>query len=248
MSLARTTVAVLLAGWLADRLASTDVDVEAGIGAYEAGNHDDALAAFDRAVARLGERAELSFDRGLVLLAKDDAEGAKSAFERASEADDANVRASAFYELGNLAFEAEDWDGAIAHYTDCLKARPEHENAKWNLELALLRKQKKEEEEEDKGSSSDDGGSDESGGSETGGESGESGGEDEQKQDEQKQDEQKQDEGKGEDAKEDRPPPEQPPTPMDRFDLQRALDQLDEQDEYPLDRGRVRVAPPAKDW
>jgi Ca-activated chloride channel family protein len=284
MIVLRRALALVLAGWLADKLASTDPDVEAGIDAYESGEHDAALGHFDRAVERLGERAEISFDRGLVLLAKEDTEGAKVAFERASEADDLEVRASALYELGNIALDAEDFDGAIAHYIDCLKARPEHDHAKWNLELALLRKQKKEEEQEDKGSEDsggeDSGGSEESGGSEDGG-SEESGGsedggsgdeqeqddqkqdekqddqkqdekqddqkQDDQKQDDQKQDDQKQDESKQDESKQE-PPKQEPPTPAEQFDLQRALDQLDEQDEFPLDRARVRTAPAAKDW
>ncbi|MBL8948815.1 MAG: tetratricopeptide repeat protein, partial [Myxococcales bacterium] len=206
----RGIAGVLLAGWLADKLASTDADVEAGIDAYEAGDHDGALGHYDRAVERLGERPEISFDRGLALLAKGELEPARTAFERASEADDTEVRASALYELGNLALDAEDFDGAIARYIDCLKARPDHENAKWNLELALLRKQKKEEEQEDEekdedqgseSGGSEDGGS-EDGGSEDGGESGDQK-QDDQKQDDQKQDDQKQDDQKQDDQKQD---------------------------------------------
>jgi Ca-activated chloride channel family protein len=287
----RMIVVGLVAGWLADRFASTDRDVEAGIAAYESGEHDTALQHFDAAIARLGERPEIAFDRGLALLAKGDTQAAKGVFERATESEDAKVRSSAAYELGNLALDAEDFDGAIGHYVECLKAMPEHEHAKWNLELALLRKQKKEEEEQDQGSS-------ESGGEESGGESGEESGEesggesgeesggesgepdqkqddqkqddqkqddqkqddqkqDDQKQDDQKQDDQKQDDQKQDDQKQDdpkqapKPEPDAkqpPPQPMDRFDLQRALDELDEQDEFPLDRARVRTAPPAKDW
>ena len=293
----RTITAVLLAGWLADRLARHDADVEAGIDAYEAGQHDDALAAFDRAVARLGERPELSFDRGLALLAKGDTDAAKTAFERASEADSVDVRASAFYELGNLALNAEAYDDAIARYIDCLQARPDHENAKWNLEIALQRKRKDEEkqdeekqDEENDGSDdsggSDAGGSDDSGGSDAGG-SDDSGGsdsgggvdsggsdssggdsgqqqddqkqddqkqddqkQDDQKQDDQKQDDQKQDDQKQADQKQDDQKQEQPaaPTPVERADLQRALDQLDEQDGYLLDRPRGRTNGPIKDW
>ena len=38
------------------------------------------------------------------------------------------------------------------------------------------------------------------------------------------------------------------PTPVERADLQRALDQLDEQDGYLLDRPRGRINGPIKDW
>ena len=263
MIVGRSIAAVLLAGWLADRLASTDADVEAGIDAYDAGDHDAALGHYDRALERLGERGEISFDRGLALLAKEDTEGAHIAFERASESEATDVRASALYQLGNIALDAEDFDGAIERYVECLKAQPEHANAKWNLELALLRKQKKEDEDDESSSSEDSGGSDDSGGSEDSGGSDDSGGSEGGSEgsggseggsgdsggsgqpEPEPKDDAKQDPPPEDDAEQD-PPPE--PTPAEQFDLQRALDRLDEQDQYPLDRPRVRNAPAVKDW
>ncbi|MEM9456683.1 MAG: tetratricopeptide repeat protein [Myxococcota bacterium] len=148
MSAGRVVVVALLAGWIAESLARPDGDVEAGIEAYEAGEYDVALERFEAAIDRHGDKPELSLDRGLVLLAQSDNDAARRAFERASEAEDSEVRASGFYELGNVAFDAEDWDAAIEAYIECLKARPEHANAKWNLELARLRKQEQEDEED----------------------------------------------------------------------------------------------------
>lgn len=138
--------------WLAEALASEDPDVEAAIEAYEAEDWDTARARLDEAVDRQGERAELAYDRGLIQLATGNAEDARSSFEHGTESELAFVRASAHYELGNLDFDAEAWEPAISHYIDCLRADPNHQNAKWNLELALLRKQeqdKKEQEEQD---------------------------------------------------------------------------------------------------
>jgi Ca-activated chloride channel family protein len=303
----RVLMAMLLAGWLADRLARPDRDVEAGIEAYEAGELDAALERFDAAIARHGDRPELSLNRGLVLLAQglrtpqasdpeaaakaSESDAARRAFERASESDDPEVRASAFYERGNVAFDAELWDAAIEAYIECLKARPDHANAKWNLELARLRKQEQEKEDEeekdeeeeeqdetggeDSGSSGEDSGStgdesggstgDDSGGSSDGGSgdeggssgdqgssgggdsggsggSGESGGSGGQPP-----------EGEsGEEPKDDQPPAEQPPAPqpapLDQMDLQKALDELDEQDRFLLDRPSGGVRPPTEDW
>lgn len=287
MSGARVVLAALLAGWIAESLARPDGDVEAGIEAYEAGDYDVALEHFDAAIARHGDQPELSLDRGLVLLAQGQSDGARRAFERASEAKVAEVRASGFYELGNVAFDAEDWDAAIEAYIECLKARPEHANAKWNLELARLRKQQdededeeeedeEEDEDEDSGGSdsggSDSGGSD-SGGSDTGGsddgggdtggstgeppddsgttgdqggssggdegDSGEQGGSDEAGESGEPPD----DGGTG------GPPPDQPPPqPLDQMDIQKALDELDAQDSFPLDRPQGGVRPPTEDW
>jgi tetratricopeptide (TPR) repeat protein len=137
----RTASLALIGGWLAQCFAATDDDVDASVAHYDAKAYDEALAALDAAQARLGERPELSLNRGLILLAKNDREGAKRSFEHASEATDHQIAASGFYQLGNLAMDEEDWEGAIEHYIDALKMDPEHHHAKWNLELALARKE-----------------------------------------------------------------------------------------------------------
>ncbi len=149
MSAAPKIATVLVAGWLAQALASTDADVDAGVEAYEASDYETALARFDAARDRLGERPEIALDRGLALLRLGKLDEARTAFERASEAEDGSLRASAFYELGNLDFDAESYEPAIARYIDALKANPLHANAKWNLELALLKKKEQEEQEEE---------------------------------------------------------------------------------------------------
>jgi Ca-activated chloride channel homolog len=265
----RVLVLALLAGWLADRLARPDRDVEAGIEAYEAGEHDVALARFDAAIARHGDRPELSLDRGLALLAQGQADAARRAFERASESDDPEVRASAFYERGNVAFDAEQWDAAIEAYVECLEARPDHRNAKWNLELARQRKQEQEKEQEqqdpqDDQDQSDETGGDETGGDETGGDEtggdesggGESGqppdqggtGDREDPQDPQDPQQDPQDPQDPQQNQQDQPPPGPEPQPLDRMDIQKALEELDAQDRFLLDRPLGGLRPPAEDW
>ncbi|MCA9649519.1 MAG: tetratricopeptide repeat protein [Myxococcales bacterium] len=291
----RMLLGILLAGWLADELARPDGDVEAGIEAYEAGELDAALERFEAAIARHGDRPELSYDRGLVLLAQGKSDEARRAFERATEAEDAEVRASAFYEVGNVAFDAEDYRSAIEAYIECLKARPDHSNAKWNLELAQqrLKDQEEEDEQEDESSGGSDSGGSDSGGSDTGGtggsdtggtggesgessggsdtggseggdgdtggESGEEGSGDEGSGGEDSGGQDSGDSGGG--TGEDEPPrdtddsPEggtggetPPPPPVDQMDLQKALEELDEQDHFPLDRPVGGLRPPTKDW
>jgi Ca-activated chloride channel homolog len=262
MSVLRVMTGVLLAGFIAERLAAPDADVEAGIVAYDAGELDEALARFDAAVARRGDRPELSYDRGLVLLAKEDAEAARTAFLHATESERPDVRSSAFYELGNLAFDAEDWDGAIEAYVDCLKARPDHANAKWNLELALQKKkeqqeeqekkdeeekdeEEKDEEEKDEEEKQDDQKQDDQ---KQDDQKQDDQKQDDQKQDDQKQDDQKQDDQKQDDQKQDEPPPAPQPRALDQMDIDQALDDLDSQDDFVLDRPIGRPQAPSKDW
>jgi len=253
----RALLGLLVAGWLADALASKDADVEAGIEAYEVGHLQEALDRFAAAQERLGERAEIHFDRGLALLGRGEEEEARQAFLHASEAEDASIRSSAHYQLGNMAFEKEDWDGAITSYVESLKAWPDHTNAKWNLELALKRKaeeekeQEKEQETDGTGGDEGTGGTGESGGEESGpgsegtGEEGETGSEE---QDQGKTGDEDRQTGQDSPERADEKQEEAAAEPMDKLDIQKALEQLDAEDDYQLGKPFGRVPVPEKDW
>ncbi len=257
----KTMLGLLAAGWLAEALASTHGDIDAGVAAYNAGDSEAALTSYAAAEADLGERPEIHFDKGLALLAKDDKEGARKAFEHGTESEFSAVHASAEYELGNLELDAEAFDAAIERYTKCLKLRPDHANAKWNLELALLKKKQKEEEEEKKKKEEekkdeekkdeekkDEEKKDEEKKDE---EKKDEEKKDEEKKDEEKKDEEKKDEQKKDEEKKDEQKGEQPqpqPQPLDRADLDKALEQLDAEDQFQLGRPQGRQVPVEKDW
>jgi Ca-activated chloride channel family protein len=237
-------------GWLATALASTDPDVDAAIEAYEAGELERAGEHLDAAVARRGERSELYYDRGLLLLAGGDAEGARTAFQHGTESSELQVQASSHYELGNLAFAGEDWQGAIDAYIACLRAQPDHQNAKWNLELALLRKQEQEkkeqeqqEQEQEKQDQQDEQQQEKQDQQEQ---------QDEQQQDqqgEQKQDQQPQDQQQQEQQQQQPQPGEQQQAqPIESGDLDAALEELDRQDAFMFGRPRGSRRPVEKDW
>ncbi len=287
MNVSSKLAMVLVAGWLAEALASTDPDVDAGLAAYEAEDFEGALSHFDVAKGRLGERPEIAFDRGLTMLRLDKRDEARTAFERATEAEDDDLRASAYYELGNLELDAEAYDLAIERYIDALKANPLHANAKWNLELALLKKKEQEEEEQQEdeeenedqeGEENEDQENEENQDEEQEGEDNEEQ-EGEENQDEEQEGEENQDEQEGEENQDeqqdgDPPEPEQPegepeqedqpeqdqpqpeneeqppaePKPVDRMDMKRALEKLDEQDPFTLDRAQGGYVQPEKDW
>jgi len=253
----RALLALLVAGWLADALASRDADVEAGIEAYEAGRLQEALDHFTAAQERLGERPEIHFDRGLALLGRGEDEEARTAFLRASEAEDASIRSSAHYQLGNMAFEKEDWDGAITSYVESLKAWPDHANAKWNLELALKRKTEQEQEQEQEQGTDGTGGGEGTGGTgeggSEGGEPGSEGTSEEGTSGSEEQDQGKtgdEDPRKGQDSSEhaDEKQDEAAAEPMDKLDVQKALEQLDAEDDFRLGKPLGRVPVPDKDW
>ena len=199
VTLAKFSAWSLVGGWLAVSLASTDPDVDRSIEAY--GNKDYAAAqeALELAKERRGDLPELMLNQGLYQLGAGQKEAAPKSFERGSESEHDQVRASAFYSLGNLAFDAKDWDGAIEAYKKCLRAMPEHSAAKWNLELALARKKQQEEDEKKKQDQDKD--KKNSGGDNSDEEKSEEEKSDEEKSEEEKSDEEKSDEEKSEDEK-----------------------------------------------
>ncbi len=260
----KTLLGLIAAGWLAEALASTHGDIDAGVAAYRAGDSEAALSSYAAAEADLGEQPEIHFNKGLALLAKDDKDGARKAFEHGTESEHAAVAASAEYELGNLELDAEAFEPAIDRYIKCLKLQPDHASAKWNLELALLKKKQKEEEEEKKKKEEQDKNKDEEKKDE---ENKDEENKDEEKKDEEKKDEEKKDEPKDEEKKdepkdeekkdepkdepkqdEQKEQPQPEPQPLDRADLDKALEQLDAEDQFQLGRPMGRQAPVEKDW
>jgi tetratricopeptide (TPR) repeat protein len=80
-------------GRVAGRGARVDQrDIDAGVAAYNSGDFEAALTSYTAAEGDLGERPELHFNKGLALLAKDDKEGARKAFEHGTESEHAPSR------------------------------------------------------------------------------------------------------------------------------------------------------------
>jgi len=286
---ARTLLATTLiaGGWLAQVLASTDGDVDRGIEALEAGDFEAALTHFEAAEKRRGERPELEYDRGLALWALGRTEDAAKAFERGTESEDETVRSSSHYQLGNAAFGDEDYEAAIAAYEACLRALPEHQNAKWNLELALRKKKEqdeqreKEEQEQEQEDQEDQEDQDQEDQDQEDQEDQDQENQDQETQDQETQDQENQDqenqdqenqdkedqekeqeqeqeqEQQGQDQQEseqdsqgkpDAPPPAPEPKAFDEADLDKALEQLDEEDRFMLGRPNAPRRPVEKDW
>jgi len=129
-------------------------DVEKGNAAMAAGKAEDALAHYDKAVAKLPAEAGVHFDRGAALYALSRFDEAAQEFLRATDSADTALKAEAFRGLGNAHFKKEKFKEAVEAYKRALALRPDDQAAKRNLELALLKKKeeekKKEQENKDK--------------------------------------------------------------------------------------------------
>jgi Ca-activated chloride channel homolog len=242
-------------GWLARALASTDPDVDAAIVAYDAEDYAEASERLDDAVDRRGERSELYYDRGLILVATGDLEGARGLFQNGTLSEDSQVRASSHYQLGNLALAGEDWDAAIDEFRKCLRVLPDHENAKWNLELALLRKEeqeKREQEEKEKQEQEKEKQEQEQEkqDQEQQDQEKQEGEQDQEKQEGEQQGEQdKQGEQDQQDQQQAKPGEQQAqPQAIEGSDLDATLDELDRQDAFMFGRPRGQGRKVEKDW
>ena len=237
-------------GWLAQALASTDTDVDAAIDAYEDEDYESATEHLDAAVARRGERAELYYDRGLILVATGDLESARALFQNGTLSEHPQVQASSHYQLGSLALAQEDWEGAIASFRECLRIQPEHHNAKWNLELALLRKKEQEKKEQEEKEKQEQEQQDQEQQEQEQQDQQEQG-EQEQQQGEQQQDQQQGEQGEQEQQEQPQPQPseqQQQGQPVEGGDLDAALDELDRQDAFMFGRPRGAGRKVEKDW
>ena len=90
------------------------------------------------------------YNRGCATYRNSDYEGAMAAFASVlRRAKDDRMRFKAAYNSGNTAFKQGDFESAVAHYKQAIIYNPENEDARHNLELALiaLAKSKKDESE-----------------------------------------------------------------------------------------------------
>jgi len=124
-------------------------EVERGNAALQAGKAEEALAHYDKAVAKLPADPGVHLDRGAALYALSRFEEAGKEFLRATEGQDEALKANAFRSMGNALSRQDKYKDAVAAYRRALTLRPDDKAAKWNLEIAL-RKQKEEEEKKKK--------------------------------------------------------------------------------------------------
>jgi Ca-activated chloride channel family protein len=235
-------------------LEKRDAEIEAGNAALTAGKAEDALGHYDQAVKKLPADAGVHFDRGAALYALSRFDEAGQEFLRATEAKDPALKASAFYNLGNAFFKKEKFKEAVSAYTRTLGLKPDHKQAKWNLEIALKKQkdeEKKQQDQKDKKNDQDDKNKDKKDDQKKDDK------QDKKDQDKQKKDDQKKDQNKDQsqkdkqDQQQPKPQPEKPQQ-AEQQQIQSVLDNLERsQKDLEKERARVRAvrrAPPERDW
>lgn len=133
-----------------DVLQSKNRAIEDGNARLKAGKADEALGLYDKAVAALPSDPGAHFNRGNALYALSRYEEAAKEFLRATEAKVPGLKAQAFYNLGNSFFKGNKFGEAIEAYKRSLQLDPADARAKWNLEIALKKKQEEEKKKQEK--------------------------------------------------------------------------------------------------
>ena len=250
----------LLAAW--NPLERPNRAVTEGNASLEKGKAEEALTHYDRAVAALPADSAVHFNRGTALFALSRYDEAIAELMKASESKSPSLKAAAFYNLGNSYFKADRFADAIAAYKHSLALEPSDMRAKWNLELALQKKQEEDKKKQDQDKDKD------------------TDNKDKKKDDQKKQDQDKKQDEKKDDKKQEpdagapkqeppkppqgqdagaQPPPQEEPAAQPKDDKAPEMSEIDavldslERSPKDLEKMRARLravrrAPPAKDW
>jgi Ca-activated chloride channel family protein len=121
---------------------------------YREGKFDEAEKLYAEGDMDHPKDTRYRYNRGCAAYQKGDFQSATAAFASVMRrTEEEETRFKAAYNLGNVAFKQKDFASAAAYYKQALLIRPEAEDARYNLELALremdkLEKQKKEQEQQ----------------------------------------------------------------------------------------------------
>lgn len=122
------------------------------------GDYADAEIQYSKALQANPSSAIAAYNMGLALAkqaAPNDSTGiierADSLFERAASLTaDKKLRMMAFYNKGNLAYNAQHFDKAIDNYKNALRAVPTDEESRYNLRMAQLKLQEQQQQQQNK--------------------------------------------------------------------------------------------------
>jgi Ca-activated chloride channel homolog len=115
-------------------------DVREGNEQLTGGDPAAALRRYDAAEKAVGPRAEIDYDRGDALYRLGRHAEARDAWRRALDRGAGRLGTRALQNVGNALAAMGDRDGAIAAYTEALRADPSNEDARFDLEVLLRRK------------------------------------------------------------------------------------------------------------
>ena len=122
--------------------------VQEGNEAFDEAAYDEAVEAYAEAQQAAPELAEPIYNQANTRYRQEGLVEAEQLLQQALEAADPNLSQAAYYNLGNVHFNNQNWEAAIAAYQEALRLNPDDADARHNLELAMQQLAQQEEQEQ----------------------------------------------------------------------------------------------------
>jgi tetratricopeptide (TPR) repeat protein len=128
----------------------------AGNSNYESEKFGEAIENYVAAQREDPDLPEPYYNAGNAFHRQGNFEAAAAQEQQAIRGSEGELTQNSFYNLGNTYFKVEDWQAAIEAYKEALKIKPDDEEAKYNLELALkkLEDQQQQQQQQEQGGGS----------------------------------------------------------------------------------------------
>jgi Ca-activated chloride channel family protein len=122
--------------------------VQEGNESFADGAYDEAAQAYTEAQQAAPELAEPVYTQANTRYRQEGLAEAEQLLQQALETADATLAQSAYYNLGNVHFNNQNWQAAIDAYQEALRLNPADADARHNLELAMQQMAQQQQEEE----------------------------------------------------------------------------------------------------
>lgn len=141
-------LAVGAAGTFVYKFNTSDATIAEGNKAFASQQYDAALEKYTRAQTSAPIFAEPFYNAANVFYKQGAFDKAQAMLAQAVARSNEKIAEFLHYNLGNVAYNAKQFEQAIAAYEDALRINPDDADAKHNLELALLQKQQQDQQQQ----------------------------------------------------------------------------------------------------
>jgi Ca-activated chloride channel family protein len=124
--------------WAFDPFAREQESVEAGNNSYTEQHFDQALDLYEQAELEVEQEPKIHYNRGAALFKLGRPKEAREAYLRASGLDDPQMKKQNYYNIGNTFLAEGAFHDAVPYYRRALEIDPGFDDARYNLELALM--------------------------------------------------------------------------------------------------------------